>query len=234
MKRLRKTLECVCFNLADDFQDVLIDLDNKAYEEEQAYAAQWFKGQGSNMVNRIRSASEYKKWWKQQLAYGYSEEWDAFMNEFDEDIAKTEKKRKKKRTRGSKKKKKGIQSQKFIGDKEVSDKEFWRYNNEVDGYLEDDDNPLDSYYEPKEIFVYRTLDDMLDFDKFESILAFDEWCDTWDYNVPIETINNCLWYNEVHCFVVNNKVISARSYGDLVYEVTGGDYELIAKYSNIN
>ena len=155
-----------------------------------------------------------------------------------------------------------LKSQKFINGMEVDDDEFEEYNKNKKGgtrrggkkhnkknkntrYEHEDWN--DAYFadqatyanEIKKIVFYKTLGNTADVYEWDSLHAFNEWCEENDIQVNKSAYTTLLYYEEVHCcldpdFKHMKSLITERSYGDLVYEITGGDEQLIREYSYSN
>lgn len=220
-------------NLVNDFAACLEDIEAKEAMYDDDYAQRFF-GQGSSIAERFSSAADYENWRKRQYAYGYND--DYYEDDWRDYLGDTPRKKHKTRRSGRKRgrKKKGssmFSSQKFINGREVDDDEFENYQTVWPREGSNDDEDDDS----KIIRFYDDIADSEHYDEFSNLHEFDEWCDANDIHVPNEVIYDCVWNEEVHCCLdptySEKTLIAARSYGDLVWELTGGDADLIEHYS---
>lgn len=103
------------------------------------------------------------------------------------------------------------------------------------------ERPLDSVFgssystEEKKIVFYRTLNNTADTYEWSDLHEFNEWLDENGIEVKEQDISSILYREETHCCLdpttTSRVLVVARSYGDLVWDITGGDEDLISQYS---
>lgn len=104
-------------------------------------------------------------------------------------------------------------------------------------YVEDNktDYNVDGADEEKKIVLYRTLADENDTYEWDSVYEFNEWLQENNIYVKDSDVIYILNNDEVHCCLdptTSDKIlVTARSYGDLIWDLTGADADLIKEYS---
>lgn len=233
-------------NLIKDFKKFLIDykeIEDKKYSD---YFSHFFSSRRDGYT-----AADYEKWWQQQ--YGdddssYNSDWSEY-DEYTDGIIpyrkgkqSTNKKGKKRRGKKHNKKKGDIfcNSTKYINGRLVSDSEWEEYqeskgrkHTKINDALE-----MNDLSSERVVKFYNTLGDENDCEEFYNLHEFDEWCTENKINLSEDMIDMLLWNGEIHCcldprVIDKNILFCSRSYGDLVFDLCGGDMELLEYYSRV-
>lgn len=107
-----------------------------------------------------------------------------------------------------------------------------------DDWWDEHDNDRESLCdELKDITFYRNLPDTSDVYMFTNLLEFDNWLQENDIRVEYEYAQELMYDSESHCcidpFRETKNLMVARSYDDLVFNVTGGDTDMLNDEENV-
>lgn len=93
----------------------------------------------------------------------------------------------------------------------------------------------DSLRKPKKIVFYRTLNDPEDTYEWDNLAEFNEWLEEERIEVKGNDAYEIVYNDETHCCLdpeTSGKVLFVdRTYVDLVWQLTGGDSDLLDQYS---
>ena len=118
-------------------------------------------------------------------------------------------------------------------------KDYWNEweisQNDGVGDLEDLGRESEYFNEKKKIVFYKALNNSADTLEFDNLVEFNQWLLDNDIIVNDSDAYGIIYREESHCCLdadsIDKVLIASRSYGELVYEITGGDQDLLASYS---